>query len=296
MFLSLMNLLCFGCGYVAQNFAKLILSKGGTVTGTTRDVANFKSLKYQGIYPLIFKVDQLLDREILKSFTHILISIPPNQNGDIVIPKQFQDFESLPNLKWLGYLSTTGVYGNHHGEWVTEVSPCTPTQARSQIRLQAEEAWWNLWKQQSIPVHIFRLSGIYGPHRNVFEQIREGTAQRIHKPGQVFSRIHVEDIAVTLFASALNPRPGEIYNLADDEPAATSDVISYACRLLGVEPPRLIPFEEGQLSPMAQGFYAENKRVSNRKIKQDLNINLLYPTYREGLKSMVDTYKAEGVS
>lgn len=291
-----MNLLCFGCGYVAQNFARLILREGGKVTGTTRDKANFKKLKAQGINPLIFNNNQSLNQEVLKSFSHILVSIPPSQDGDLIINTYFREFEFLSNLKWLGYLSTTGVYGDHQGEWVTEVSPCRPTQVRSQIRLQSEEAWLNLCKRYDIPVCIFRLSGIYGPRRNVFEQIRDGTAQRIYKPGQVFSRIHVQDIVHTLLASILNLQAGEIYNLADDEPAATADVISYACHLLGLEPPALVPFEEAQLSSMAQEFYAENKRVSNRKIKQELNINLLYPTYREGLKSMVGTYKATDVS
>ncbi|MBL0941935.1 MAG: SDR family oxidoreductase [Alphaproteobacteria bacterium] len=291
-----MNLLCFGCGYVAQHFARLILHKGGKVTGTTRDEANFKSLKAQGIQSLIFNDEQPLEQAILKSFSHILVSIPPYQESDLVINTHFREFKWLSNLKWLGYLSTTGVYGDHNGEWVTEVSHCAPTQARSQIRLQSEEAWLKLWQRYSVPVHIFRLSGIYGPKRNVFEQIKKGTARRLYKPEQVFSRIHVNDIAQTLLASIFSPQAGEIYNVADDEPASSADVISYAYHLLGLEPPILIPFEEAQLTSIAQEFYAGNKRVSNRKMKQELNINLLYPTYREGLGSMVDTYKTAGVS
>jgi nucleoside-diphosphate-sugar epimerase len=291
-----MNLFCFGCGYVAQNFATLILSIGGDVKGTTRVATNMKTLQAQGIQPLIFKKDDPLTWEVLQAFTHILISIPPDQEGDLIIDSYFKKFRSLPNLKWLGYLSTTGVYGDHQGNWVTENSVCTPTQARSQRRLEAELSWLDLWQDYKIPVHIFRLSGIYGPNRNVFELIRDETIKRIHKSGQVFSRIHVKDIANILLASALNPKPGEIYNLADDEPASASDVIEYACTLLGINPPPLIPFEKAQLSPTAKEFYAENKRVSNSKIKHDLNVNILYPTYREGLESLVNGYRIKDVS
>lgn len=288
-----MKLLCFGCGYVAQNFAGLALSKGAAVTGTTRGKTNFQSLQGQGIRPLIFKADQPVSADVLNDATHILVSIPPSQDGDPVINEQSEAFKRTANLQWLGYLSTTGVYGDHQGEWVTEESLCSPTHGRSQMRLKAETAWLDLARRYDVPVHIFRLSGIYGPDRSVLEQIKAGAAsQRIYKPGRFFSRIHRDDITQTLWASAKALQPGEVYNLADDEPAATCEVIAYACRLFGVEPPPLIPFEDAVLSPTALSFYRENKRVSNRKIKDKLNIKLLFPTYREGLDSIFKGLKA----
>ncbi|MCZ6764549.1 MAG: NAD-dependent epimerase/dehydratase family protein, partial [Alphaproteobacteria bacterium] len=187
--------------------------------------------------------------------------------------------------------STTGVYGDRAGDWVDETSPLKPTGARGRARVKAEAAWREAGDAHGLPVHIFRLAGIYGPGRNALETVRAGTARRVVKPGQLFARIHVDDIVSVLRASIDRPRPGAIYNVCDDEPAPAQDVVAYACRLLGVMPPPEEPFEKavasGSLSDMAQSFYADNRRVANRLIKEELGVRLAYPSYREGLDALV---------
>ena len=194
-----------------------------------------------------------------------------------------QDLRTVPTLRWAGYLGTTAVYGDRQGGWVDEETPLEPTLARADRRARAEAAW----QGSGLPVHIFRLAGIYGPGRNAFTNLRDGTARRIVKPGQVFSRIHVEDIATILEASMAQPRPGRIYNVCDDEPAPPQDVVAYAARLLGIEPPPEQAYETAQLSPMARTFYKDNRRVRNARIKEELGVRLAYPTYREGLQSLL---------
>jgi nucleoside-diphosphate-sugar epimerase len=178
------------------------------------------------------------------------------------------------------------VYGDHGGAWIDETAPPNPTSARSRRRLAAEEAWLALGRRTGKPVQVFRLAGIYGPRRNPLAQLAAGTATRIVKPGQIFNRIHVDDIAAALAASLDRPRAGAVYNVADDEPAPPQDVVAYAASLAGVVPPAEIPFDEASLSPMARSFYAETKRVSNRLLKQELGLTLRYPTYREGLAAL----------
>jgi len=207
--------------------------------------------------------------------------------GDPVFDSHRDDITAIPNLAWLGYLSTTGVYGDRGGGWVDETSELQPTGERGARRVAAEMAWLGLCRDRDVPVHVFRLAGIYGPGRCPFDALRAGTARRIDKPGQVFSRVHVDDLATVLRASMAQPRPGAVYNVCDDEPASPAEIIAHAAALLGLPPPPLVPFEAAELSPMARSFYADNKCVSNALIKQELGVRLRYPSYRDGLPAIL---------
>jgi nucleoside-diphosphate-sugar epimerase len=273
----------FGLGYVGQHFGRALMAEGWRVKGTTRTQGQAQNLKSQGFKAFVWDGTSPLPKKYLESITHILVTIPPNEKGDVVL--QHHHF-STASIRWVGYVSSTSVYGDHQGDWVTENSPLKPTSLRGCLRLLAETQWLERKaKDPAFPLHIFRLSGIYGPGRSVLETIRSASARRIDKPEHVFSRIHIHDIISVLRSSVAHPQPGEIYNLADDAPAATSDVIVYGCGLLNMAVPPLIPFEEASLPQGLQEFYSENKRVSNHKIKESLGIHLHYPTYREGLKS-----------
>jgi len=277
-----MHLFCFGLGYSATNLANSLLDQGWRVSGTCRTTEKFPQLKTMGITPYIFDNDLPLDNVWdMQSVTHILLSIPPSKDGDIVLNYHLNDLQNLPNLKWIGYLSTTGVYGDHKGDWVDENTPVSPPNERSKLRVTAENAWLD----SGMPVNIFRLSGIYGKGRSAIDAIKDGTARRIYKKDQVFSRIHVEDITNILEASINKPDCGQIYNCADDMPAPQEEVVTYAAKLLGVDPPPLIDFEKADISAMARSFYANNRRVSNKKIKEELGVKLQYPDYKNGLKS-----------
>lgn len=230
-------------------------------------------------------------RESLKSSPYILISVPPATNGDPVLEYETEELaQKASRRRWIGYLSTTGVYGDRGGGWVDETTPPAPSSARAERRLAAEIAWQTFAAEADAPLHIFRLPGIYGPGRNPLDALRAGTARRYDKPNQVFSRIHVDDLATTLIASMTKPVPGAIYNVCDDEPAPQADVIAYGAALLGLAPPPLEPYAlaESTLSAMARSFYRESKRVRNTKIKRELGVTFAYPTYREGLKSLFD--------
>ena len=261
------HLLCFGFGFTAEHLAKLLPRDEWRISGTSRTA--------DGAGGFVF--DQL--DEIPSDVTHILCSIPPNEQGCPAALK-FRSQLTRP-YKWIAYLSTTGVYGNHDGGWVDEGTPLTPNSDRACRRVLAEQQW------QEFGAHIFRLPGIYGPGRSQLDSVKDGTARRIIKPGQIFSRIHVEDIASILAASIIRPNPGRIYNVADDEPCPPQDVVAYAAELLGLEPPPEIPFEQANLSPMARSFYDDSKRVSNTRIKNELGVVLKYPNYRLGLKSLL---------
>jgi nucleoside-diphosphate-sugar epimerase len=213
--------------------------------------------------------------------THILVSIPPDETGDPVLTRYGAEIAALNGLPWLGYLSTTGVYGTREGGWADETSELQPTGARGQRRVAAEQGWL------ALGAHVFHLAGIYGPGRSAFDALRAGTAKRIDAGGQVFSRIHVDDIASVLLASIARPRPGAIYNVCDDEPAAQQAVVAHAARLLGIGPPPLVPLAKAELTPMARSFYADNKRVSNTLMKQELGVTLAYPNYRAGLAAVL---------
>jgi len=285
------KLFCFGMGYTAQALAHRLASDGWGIAGTSRDSDARRTLTGLGWKIVHFDKDRPLDHvtQNLAGATHLLSSVPPGETGDPVIALHGADIAGMSALQWAGYLSTTGVYGDRQGGEVDEGSDRRPASPRGRRRVVAENSWLDLWKEHGIPVHLFRLAGIYGPGRNALETVREGRARRIHRPGQVFGRIHLDDIVQTLQASMAQPNPGAAYNLADDESAPPDDVVAYACRLLGVDPPPLQDFDEvkDSLSPMALSFYGENKRVSNRRIKEELGVRLKWPTYREGLAGLL---------
>ncbi|MEX0760358.1 MAG: NAD-dependent epimerase/dehydratase family protein, partial [Tistlia sp.] len=222
----------------------------------------------------------------LAGTTHLLASAPPGAGGDPVLAAHGAAIAALPELAWVGYLSTTGVYGDRGGGWVDEASSLTPSGERGRRRVEAEAAWLALHRDQGAPVHLFRLAGIYGPGRSQLDSVAAGTARRIVKPGQVFSRIHVEDIATVLEASMARPNPGAAYNVCDEEAADPAEVVAFAAALLGLPAPPALPFESAELSPMGRSFYDDNKRVSNRRIKEELGVRLRYPDYRAGLKAL----------
>jgi nucleoside-diphosphate-sugar epimerase len=279
---SMGRLFCFGLGFSARRLAGRLVAEGWQVAGTAR------SPGMEATEPArhLFARGQKLAAPVLAGTTHLLISIPPDAEGDIVLDEHAADLVALPGLRWVGYLSTTGVYGDRDGGWVDETSALLPTGERGRRRVAAEAAWLDLHHRHGLPVHVFRLAGIYGRGRSALDTLCSGRAQRIDKPGQVFSRIHVDDIAATLLASIARPDPGAAYNLCDDDPAPPADVIAFAAQLLGVPPPPLVPFETADLSPMARSFYDDNKRVSNRRIKEELGVRLQYPSYRDGLTAL----------
>jgi nucleoside-diphosphate-sugar epimerase len=281
-----MNLLIFGYGYSARYLLAHLDLPPGQVRVTTRSADKAAKLAEQGLTARVFPGTDMGDD--LAWATHVLITAGPEGTGDPVLAEARPDFiAQAERLDWVGYLSTTGVYGDRAGGWVDETTPLTPSTARGKARVTAEAEWLDLYRDYGLPVHIFRLAGIYGPGRGPFEKVRDGSARRIIKDGQVFSRIHVEDIAQVLAASVARPDPGAIYNVCDDDPAPPQDVIGHAADLLGLPQPPAIPFDEAELSPMAASFYAESKRVDNRRIKQDLRVRLRYPDYRAGLAAML---------
>ena len=279
------TLLCFGHGYSAQALAARLLARGWRVIGTTRSAERADAIRATGAEAMIWPGDDPVPA--LEAASHLLVSIGPDAEGDPVLRMRERNIRArAPGLTWVGYLSTTGVYGDRQGGWVDETSDCHPATDRGRRRLAAERAWQALHAEAGLPLHIFRLAGIYGPGRGPFAKVRAGTARRIVKPGQVFSRIHVADIAAALEASIARPDPGAIYNLCDDDPAPPEDVIAEAARLLGLAPPPEVPFEEAELSAMARSFYAESKRVSNARAKRELGLALAYPDYRAGLAAL----------
>lgn len=281
------HLFCFGLGYSALALARLLASEGWTVSGTSRGAEGAAALRALGVAADVFDRNHPLPAQALSRVTHILASIPPDGSGDPAFDRHRDDIAALPALAWLGYLSTTGVYGDRGGGWVDESSTLVPTGERGRRRVSAERGWLDLWRNRDVPVHIFRLAAIYGPRRSPFAALRAGTAKRIDKAGQVFSRIHVDDLARVLRASMVRPRPGAIYNVCDDEPAPPEAVVAFAAGLLGIPAPPLVPFETAELSPMAQSFYDDNKRVSNALIKSELGLALRYPDYRAGLAAIL---------
>ena len=276
----------FGAGYSGKAFADANSAIGATIFGTTRSPEKFEPLSRAGIAPLLF--DGTLTPEIeaaLGQTTHLVISIAPEEAGDPVLNAARAAIAGkMPALKWIGYLSTVGVYGDHGGGWVDEKTECRPVSRRSVMRLIAEQAWLALGRELGLPVAILRLSGIYGPGRNAFVNLTNGTAKRLVKQGQVFNRIHRDDIGGALRHLAERNRGG-VFNITDDFPAPPQDVVAYAAALMGVEPPPEIPFETAELSPMARSFYGENKRVANEAVKAD-GYRFLFPDYRSALERM----------
>lgn len=278
------TLLSFGHGYSARALARYLLPEGWRVIGTTRSPEKAAEIRDTGAEALLWPGEDI--GPALEAADHLLISTAPDAEGDPVLAALTPMIEAAaPRLRWAGYLSTTGVYGDHGGGWVDEATPLAPGTERGRLRAEAEAAWGAV---DGLPLHIFRLAGIYGPGRGPFAKVRAGTARRIVKEGQVFSRIHAGDIAQVLAASIARPNPGAVYNVCDDDPAPPQDVIAHAARLLGLPPPPEVRFEEAELSPMARSFYAESKRVRNDRIKRELGVALRYPTYREGLAALLD--------
>jgi nucleoside-diphosphate-sugar epimerase len=276
------SLFCFGLGYTARALARAVEAKRWTVAGTSRDGAAPGTIAFDG--------EGDLPAEALDGVTHILVSVPPDGRGDPVLRRCRAELVARARgLAWIGYLSTTGVYGDHGGGWVDEDTPRAPLSERARRRVEAEDHWLALYRDHGLPVHVFRLAGIYGPGRNQLAAVLNGSARRIVKPNQLFSRIHVDDIVGVLEASMAHLNPGRVYNVADDEPAPPQDVVAFAAGLLGRPAPPEVAFETAELSPMARSFYGESKRVSNRRIKQELGYRLVYPTYREGLTALRPT-------
>jgi nucleoside-diphosphate-sugar epimerase len=280
-----MRLFCFGYGYSAESLARRLSPRDTVVAGTRTSLPEtpepgVELAAYKGEVPLAEV------RRLLAGTTHLLVSIPPDLEGDVVLRHYREDIAALGDLVWIGYLSTVGVYGNHKGAWVDEESPTRPASERSLRRLQAERAWRDFRSETGRRVEIFRLSGIYGPGRSVVDNLKAGTARRIVKPGQVFNRIHVDDIARVLVAAIDKDTGHAVYNVSDDEPAPPEDVVAYAAELLGLPVPPALAFEAAGLNAMAASFWAESKRVGNRRIRTDLGVELLYPTYREGLRAL----------
>jgi len=281
------HLFCFGLGYSALALARRLTASGWALTGTCRSAERQAVLRTAGFRAVLFDRNRPVDSAALNGVTHLLVSVPSDTAGDPVLAIHGHDIAATPGLSWLGYLSTTAVYGNRGGGWVDEAAPLLPTGERGRRRVAAEEGWLKLWRGRGVPVHIFRLAAIYGPGRSALDALRAGTARRIDKPGQVFSRIHVEDLANVLIASMTRMRPGAVYNVCDDDPAPPQTVVAHAAELLGIEPPPLVPLEAAGLSPMARSFYDDNKRVANRLIKTELGVALRYPDYRAGLAAIL---------
>jgi nucleoside-diphosphate-sugar epimerase len=282
------RLISFGHGYSARALARRLVPRGWDVAGTTRNPDRAEVLRAEGVTPLPWERGAI--EAALDGATHLLISAGPTEDGDPTLALMGDTLRARADrFAWVGYLSTTGVYGDHGGAWVDESTPLTPGTARGEQRVAAEAAW----ADQGLPLHVFRLAGIYGPGRGPFEKVRQGTARRIIKPGQVFSRIHVEDIAQVLDASIARPDPGAVYNVCDDDPAPPQDVLSFAARLLGRPDPPAVDFDTAEMSAMARSFYAESKKVSNARIKTDLGVTLRHPDYRSGLRALLAEEAAE---
>ncbi|MCD4512802.1 SDR family oxidoreductase [Brucella pseudogrignonensis] len=282
-----MRIFLFGAGYSARAFSRLMTGEAERIDGTTRNEQNFPLLEKSGIAPIIFDGEtaspDLIDR--LAKSTHVVISISPRESGDPSLAIVEEALRRPGNtIRWIGYLSTVGVYGNHDGNWIDETAPLAPTSRRSLERVEAESAWEALSERHGTPVALLRLSGIYGPGRNAFVNLERGTARRIIKDGQVFNRIHVDDIAGSLrFLAGTNS--GGAFNITDSEPAPPQDVVAYAAELMGVAIPPEIPFEEADLTSMGRSFYGENKRVSNQRIKA-LGYDFIYPDYKAAFSAM----------
>lgn len=289
----------FGAGYSAKAFAATRGDPSIAIAGTTRSPEKFDALRRAGIEPILFDGQEFSPDllEQLRQATHLIVSISPEEGGDPVVALLGDGLGRLaPQLRWIGYLSTVGVYGNRDGGWVDETGECRPVSKRSQLRLEAENQWLALGEKAGVPVAVLRLSGIYGPGRNAFVNLRNGTAKRLIKPGQVFNRIHAADIAGALWHLAERDLGGA-FNVTDDEPGPPQDVVTYAAGLMGVEPPPEIPFASAQLSPMARSFYGENKRVSNAALK-GTGYRFRHPDYRSAFDAMwaAGDWKGEGES
>jgi nucleoside-diphosphate-sugar epimerase len=280
-----MTTLILGCGFSGKAIASTFAAKGGRVIGTTRNAEKFGAIRATGAQAMLF--DGTMTPELaqaLKSASRLILSISPDQGGDPVLPLVTDIEAAAPGLVWAAYLSTVGVYGDHEGGWVDEDSPCKPVSSRSIARLEAEQAWASRFAEAAVPLAILRLSGIYGPGRNQIRTAMAGEARRLVKPGQVFNRIRVEDIAGAALHLADRGRGG-VFNVTDDEPAPPQDVVAFACHLAGVALPPEQDFATAELTPMARSFYGENKRVANLRIK-NTGYRFAHPDYRLSLTEL----------
>jgi nucleoside-diphosphate-sugar epimerase len=283
-----MKLFVFGLGYSALAFIEETRGRFAALGGTVTSPQKAGVLRAWGIEALAFD-GTTRDPEIadwIADSDAVLVSVPPDRAGDPVLRHFAGNLAAASRLGWIGYLSTLGVYGDHAGAWVDEETKCEPLSPRNRARLKAEGQWLKFGKRAEKPVQVFRLAGIYGPGRNALAQLREGTARRIFKAGQVMNRIHVADIAGALAASLARPMQGAVFNVCDDEPAPPQDVVAHAAFLMGVAPPPEVPIAEAELSPMAASFYAECKRASNAKLRRELGWTPRFPSYREGLAAL----------
>ncbi len=289
------HLLCFGLGYSARVLCAALAAKGWRISGTSRGSESAAKIKQAGWSAAMFDGESRSAdvARLLATATHVLLSVPPDDNGDPVLRYHRDDFLGAPHLQWIGYLSTVGVYGDASGALVDETTPAAPASQRGKRRLAAEGQWLALQTSSRARVEVFRLPGIYGPGRSAIDQLRAGTARRIVKPSQLFNRIHVADIARALEAAIATSTPHRIFNVTDDEPGPSGDVVAYAAQLLGLSPPPEVPLEAANLSAMARSFYGESKRVSNARMKAALGVTLLYPTYREGLAAIAQNSCSE---
>jgi nucleoside-diphosphate-sugar epimerase len=279
--------LIFGAGFSGLEIGKQLAANRETVAGTTRSMAKFSTLDSAGL--LSFQFDGLgFSPELtdyLQQVTHLVMSIGPDDGGDPLLPSKADALAKLtPNLRWIAYLSTVGVYGDHKGAWVDEETPCKPVSKRSVDRLRTEADWQAFANAKQIPLNILRLSGIYGPGRNGFVNLAKGTAKRVVKPGQIFNRIHVEDIAGAILHLSASNQSG-IYNVTDNEPAPPQDVVTFCAELMGINPPPEIPYDEANMSAMARSFYGEVKRVSNSKLRETGYV-FSNPDYRTAFTKM----------
>jgi nucleoside-diphosphate-sugar epimerase len=288
------TLLCFGLGYSAEHFVGLYGDGFERIVGTVRTAERAAVLNSHlagRLKALVFDghVATPEVRDAIGTAEHVLVSAPPDENGDAVLAAFDDALAHARRLRTIVYLSTVGVYGDHGGAWVDETTPPRPASARSQGRLNAEHAWQKLGAQRGTPVAVLRLAGIYGPGQNALPQIGSGKARRVVKPGQIFNRIHVADIAQAIDAAFARAADG-IFNVADDEPTPPADPLVFAAQLLGRDPPPEIPFDQAaaSMSPMALSFWQECRRVRNDKLKRELGVTLSYPTYREGLRALFE--------
>ncbi len=284
------KLFCFGYGYTAQALADALKARDPgqwTIAGTTRDLDKLRALKAQGVQAYLFDDDHPLDDPLtaLEGTTHLLLSVPPTDNGDPAFTFHADDLPRIDTLEWVGLLSSTAVYGDRDGGWVDEQSELRPTNKRGSRRALAEAQWLSMHASYRMPVHVFRLAGIYGPGRSALDAVRAGHSRRIDKPGHAFNRIHVDDIVNVLMASMVHSHPGHSYNVSDDLPAPSHELIAFACELMGMPVSPLIPFGEVDQAPMARSFYLDNKRVRNELIKSELGVQLKHPDYRSGLRA-----------
>ena len=291
------DLLCLGFGYVAAALVRRLRHEapGGVwrVAGTTRTPEKAAEMRSRGVTPLLSEA-LTAARAAAAEARHILVSAPPMAAGDPACSALGAAIAANPRLRWLGYLSATSVYGDAGGAWVDEEAPLAPTTERGRWRVAAEAQWRALAARYDLPLVIFRLAGVYGPGRSALDALAAGRARRIVKPGQVFNRIHVEDAARFLIASMTQQNrplvrrydPDAVYNLCDDAPAPSQDVVACAAKLLGIDPPPEISLESAELSPMARSFYAENKRLRNDRARRAFGLALAYPDYRSGLAAL----------